>query len=206
MLKSINRTNKIERCLALLLGISVSEGISSVFTVGSTSFTMSEVFAPIVLVWLLVHNTRGLASFAHNIPIGYKMLFLVIILSIIPGMIYFMSTKILYRYLVGIIYLLIILTMAIDAFLLREQKDDIIKGLLVGFIANIIFVLVCFTAFKHGSVITLRYFIQRDGFYAPILSFRSQGFFLEPSHFIRYVGTVVFVIMSMSKVKVSIIK
>ena len=202
----IRKHIKAEKTIAFLLGLLVSEGVSSAFSFGSTTFTLAEVLSPVFLFILCLRNPQGLSSFIRCVPLGFKLFFLAVILSIISGLAYFFSIEILYRYAVGVIYLLIILTTAIDVFLLRNLHGDICKGLLVGLLANAAFSLVCYIAFQRGIVITLREEVGRAAFFAPKSTFRSQGFFLEPSHFIRYVGTVVLIVLSSVRIRHSLVR
>ena len=206
MVESISGESRSDKVFAFLLGLFVSEGITSVFSFGSTLFTLSEVFSPILLVFLCLKDKKRIVSFIRCVPLGFKVFFIAIVGSIIPGLIYFMSFDIIYRYCVGLIYLLIVLTTAINAFIFRKSKDAIIKGLYVGLVGNVLYTILCYVAFWNGILITLEYTIPRAGFYAPAASFRSQGFFLEPSHFIRYVGTVGLIVIASTKIRHSIFK
>ena len=201
MVKSISGESQSDKVFAFLLGLFVSENITSVFSFGNTLFTLSEVLSPILLLLLCLKNKNRIASFMRYVPSGFKLFFVAVVASIIPGLIYFMSVEIIYRYCVGLIYLLIVLTAAIDAFILRKSKDTIIKGVFVGLIGNMLYTVLCFIAFHNGILVTLKYVISRAGFYAPSASFRSQGFFLEPSHFIRYVGTVGLIVISSTEIR-----
>lgn len=206
MVKSISGENRSDKVFAFLLGLSVSENITSVFSFGSTSFTLSEVLSPILLIFLCLKDINRVASFMRCVPIGFKLFFAAVIVTIIPGLIYFMSVEIIYRYCVGLIYLVIVLTAAIDAFILRKSKDTIIKGIFVGLVGNMLYTILCFVAFHNGILVTLKYVIPHAGFYAPSASFRSQGFFLEPSHFIRYVGTVGLIVIASTEIRHSFFK
>ena len=206
MVKSISGENRSDKVFAFLLGLSVSENITSVFSFGSTSFNLSEVLSPILLIFLCLKDINRVASFMRCVPIGFKLFFAAVIVTIIPGLIYFMSVEIIYRYCVGLIYLVIVLTAAIDAFILRKSKDTIIKGIFVGLVGNMLYTILCFVAFHNGILVTLKYVIPRAGFYAPSASFRSQGFFLEPSHFIRYVGTVGLIVIASTEIRHSFFK
>ncbi len=203
MVKNISVENQSNKIFAFLLGLSVSEGISSVFSFGSTLFTLSEVLSPVLFVLLCIKDGRGIADFIRRVPIGFKIFFVVVVCSIIPGLIYFMSVDVIYRYFVGIIYLLIILTTAVDAFILRKSRDAIIKGLYIGLVVNVLYTVLCYAAFQSRTIITLSAVFSRAGFYVPRASFRSQGLFLEPSHFVRYVGTIGLVVISSIKIKKS---
>lgn len=203
---NIEKNKVIDKFLALLLGIGISEGITVLFYVGNTPFSFVEVLSPLITIYFCMRDRYALSRFIHSVSIGFKLFFLVIVASIIPGMIYFMSLFVLRRYLVGLIALVISLTAAFNAFMLNEQRQYIFRGIFVGFILNIVFSLVCFVGFQRGVVISLEEFIDRDSFYTPKYSFRAQGFFLEPSHFIRYVGSVVLLVMSSIRIKSSVIK
>ena len=200
------RNKVIDKFLAVLLGIGVSEGITVLFYIGNKPFSFVEVLSPLMTIYFCMRDRYALSKFIHRVPIGFKLFFLVIVASIIPGMIYFMSLFVLWRYLVGLIALVISLTAAFNAFMLNEQRQYIFRGIFVGFMLNIVFSLICFVGFQRGVVISLGEFIDRDSFYIPKYSFRAQGFFLEPSHFIRYVGSVVLLVISPIRIKSSIIK
>lgn len=206
MVKSISGESRSDKVFAFLLGLSVSEGITSVFSFGSTLFTLSEVLSLILFVFLCLKDKKMIASFIRCVPLGFKVFFIAVVGSIVPGLVYFMSVDIIYRYCVGVIYLLIVLTTAINAFMLRKSKDTIIKGLYVGLICNMLYTVLCYIAFQNDILITLEYAIPRAGFYAPTDSFRSQGFFLEPSHFVRYVGTVGLIVIASIEIRHSLFK
>ena len=141
--KDVGKKINIESFFAFLLGLSVFEGISVIFKVGSTQFTASEVLAPIVLVCILFRKKVDIGTFVKKIPIGFKLFFFIIIFSIIPGILNFGFGAI-YRYVVGLIYFLIILTVSVDVYLLKDYKDSLIKGLAFGVALNVLFSLVCY--------------------------------------------------------------
>ena len=191
----VNKKYKYEQILAFLLGISICEGISVVFSFGSTSFTFTEVLSPLVFIILFSKKNEHFFGFLKNIPLAFKLFFLIVIFSIIPGIIYF-GIEALYRYLVGIIYFFVVLTMAANVYMLKGNHSSLYKGMLWGLSLNILFSLVCYISFQAGAVISLENLFPRDNFFKPVLSFRSQGFFLEPSHFIRYFSSIVLILIA----------
>ncbi|MCD8373468.1 MAG: hypothetical protein LUD27_09250, partial [Clostridia bacterium] len=196
-----NPISKTDKVLGFILGLLVCEGISVVFTVGSTSFTLVELYSPLLCIWLCFHNQYALPDFFGAIPTGFKLFWLVLLFSIIPGLIYFMTFSVISRYLVGVIYFLIILTTAVDAYILRSVRSSIFAGIFAGILLNVIYTIICYISFNAGTVITLSNMISRDAFYVPVLNFRSQGFFLEPSHFIRFIISVGIIVLSEIKIK-----
>lgn len=201
-----NRKRKLDKFLAVLLGLSVSEGISAMFTIGSTTFTFAELISPLMCIFFCSRNGRILTSFIRTVPIGFKLFGAVIVLSIIPGLVYFMSISIVPRYIVGLVYLLIVLTTAIDAFYLSDLREKIILGIFIGLIINVLFSLICYVSFQRGVTISLNNLIGRNSFYVPLYSFRSQGFFMEPSHFSRYVISTIILVISTVKIRNFLIK
>lgn len=195
-----------DKFIAFLLGLSIFEGVSMFFSVGSTVFTFSEILSPLIFVGLCILKLYKLGSFIKNIPLGFKIFFIMILLSIVSGIAAFASGDAVIRYLVGLIYLFIVFTMAANVFMLNHAKKWIINGLFVGFLANIVFSLICCLSFNKGTVITLSNMFDREGFFVPVHRFRSQGFFLEPSHFIRYVASVFLILISAQRIKSVFVK
>ena len=200
------KNKSMDKFLAFLLGIGVSEGITVLFYLSNKPFSFIEVLSPLMFIYFCVRDGYALPRFIRSVSIGFKLFFLIIVASIIPGIIYFMSFSVIQRYMVGLITLIISLTAAFNAFILNKQRQYIFRGIFIGFILNIVFSLICFVSFQGGVVISLEEFFNRDSFYTPEYSFRAQGFFLEPSHFIRYVGSVVLLLVSSIRFKSSIIK
>ncbi len=192
---------KLDKFLAILLGISVSEGISAIFTIGNTTFTFAEVISPLIFIYFWFRDGRILTSFVRCVPVGFKLFFGVLAFSIVPGVVYFMSFSVVSRYVVGLIYFLIILTTAIDVFFLQDSRENIIYGVFIGLVLNIVYSLFCYINFQRGVIISLNSLIGRQSFYAPLYSFRSQGYFLEPSHFSRYVISIIIIIIATIKIK-----
>ena len=63
MVESISGESRSDKVFAFLLGLFVSEGVTSVFSFGSTLFTLSEVFSPILLVFLCLKDKKRIVSF-----------------------------------------------------------------------------------------------------------------------------------------------
>ena len=195
------KTSKGDAVLAFLLGISVCEGISMMFSVGNTSFSFAEVFSPLVFLFFCLTRLNEIVGFVRKIPIGFKLFAIIIVLSVIPGVVYFSSIAVMSRYVVGLISLFIVLTMAANIYVLKQSRDCVVKGLLIGVVLNTLFSIICYISFTRGEVITLSTVFPHPSFFVPGYNFRAQGFFLEPSHYIRFIATVLLVVVSQSKVK-----
>ena len=183
-----------ESFLAFLLGLSVCEGITTILSVGSTIFTFSEVISPIIFIFLVIKRSNTFLNFLRNIPLGFKLFFLLIIFSVFPCIARYGFDSI-YRFLVGFIYLILVFTMAANVYLLKEHKSSMLNGLTFGLGINLLYSLICYVAFNLGTTITLEGVFDREGFYTPTLLFRTQGFFLEPSHFIRFVAAIFLIVI-----------
>ena len=199
----IQEKTNFERFLAFMLGLSICEGISVVFSFGNTMFTISEVISPIIMFFLFLTKANEFSGLFKNIPTGFKLFFIIVIFSIVPGVLYF-GIDALYRYMVGLVYISIIFTMTVNVYVLRQSRHSMILGIAIGLVLNVIFSLICFFAFNSGKVISLEGVFPRDHFFTPTLTFRTQGFFLEPSHFIRFVGSVILIAIANIKIKNSI--
>ncbi len=203
---NVEKKYSIDRLLAFLLGIGVSEGITVLFYLSNKPFAFIEVLSPLMFMYFCMRDRHAFSRFLRSIPLGLKLFFLIIVLSIVPGIVYFMSVSVIPRYLVGLITLIISLTAAFNAFILKEQKQYIFRGLFIGLVLNVFFSVICFVSFQRGEIISLEKFFNRESFYTPEYSFRAQGFFLEPSHLTRYIGSVVLIVISSIKLKPPIIK
>ncbi len=199
-MEMIKEKTKFEGFLAFILGLSVCEGISVLISFGSTMLTVSEVISPLIMVLLMITRENRFFDFFRNIPLGFKLFFAVIAFSILPGMLFF-GWGAIYRYAVGMIYFIIVLSMAINVYALRNSRDSLFLGIAVGLTLNLIFSLICYISFNVGTVISLEGVFPRDHFFTPTLAFRAQGFFLEPSHLLRFIASVILIVMVNVNVK-----
>ncbi len=196
---------KIESIFAFILGLCVCEGVSMPFSVGSTAFTFGEILSPLILICLLFNKNNTFLSFFRKVPVGFKLFFLMILFSVVPGTImYGLGAS--YRFAVGLVYFFMVLSVAVNVYLLKDHKKYLFMGLAIGFGLNIALSLICYFSFRAGTVISLEQFIPRENFFTPTLTFRSQGLFLEPSHFVRFVSSVFLVLMANVSFKNSFLK
>ena len=199
------KIRKGDSAIAFLLGLSVCEGISRVFSVGNTSFSFAEVIASLCFVYFCFKRPGEVLSFFKKVPFGFKLFFIAILCSSFSAVIHFSSISVLGRYIAGMVYLAVILTVAIDVYVLRESKRHIFNGLALGLILNMLISVISYISFTRGNVISFETVFPQEGFYTPVQTFRSQGLFLEPSHFVRFVATVVLIIIANKQSKSGII-
>ncbi len=204
----LDKPIKLENIIAFLLGLGICERISIALHIGSTDFSFLEVFSPILFVFFIITRSSDVKSLIKNIPLGFKLFFGIVLFSVIPGLIYFRDVGIIYRYAMGLISFFIYFSTAANVFVLKDKKNFIIKGIVAGLIVNLVFSIVCFISYRFGNVFTLSKIplFAREYFYVPIYSFRSQGLFLEPSHFIRFFASVILIVIATLKTKNPIIK
>jgi preprotein translocase subunit Sss1 len=175
---------------AFLLGLLQAEGVSTLFKVGNTDISISQVYCVAMMFFLLFKRPNSVIFGFKKTPKLLIAFFTLCIFSILPGVLHFGSINVAYRYFVGLIQMFIAFTAFIVAISLRDQYRHILKGFLIGLMLNVIWSFIMYITFKAGHVITLNgIFISRLN-YIPIYSFRSQGLFLEPSHFIRFIISV----------------
>ena len=178
---------KIYCILAFVMGLSVFENISSVFVIGSTRFVFSLVYAVFLFIVLFFFDIKRMVSIFKAIPKSLLLFVIICIVSIMPGIVYFGSVSIIVRYLMGLISLILVILAVFDVIFLSEYRRFIVYGLFVGLLLNALISLFAYLSYKRGQVFTLQgFFPNTENFYVPMYSFRAQGFFLEPSHYLRF--------------------
>ena len=105
MLVEENQMEKkgVPALLMTILGLSLAGNIVYLFTVGSTHFTVAEIYSVLLFLYLIATKRIDWYRIASVIGIEFQLLCVIIIMSGIFAFITFMNVGLIYRYVVGII-------------------------------------------------------------------------------------------------------
>lgn len=183
--------------LAFLLGLFSATNIAYVYTVGNTHILVSEAYSVALLFVMIFYKRIKPASIVHTVPGGMKAFLGIIIFSAVPAVINFYDQAgVLTRYVVGVIYLCILLTIIIDVMCLFDFRRYIIYGIEMGIIINVILCIIQYIVYRSGIVFDILYKAFPQGaFHLSVYNFGAQGLFLEPSHLIWFLGMVLPIIL-----------
>ena len=194
--------HRLYHIMAFLIGLSICENVSIIFTVGHTSFGFSIVINSLIFIYFFIIEQSRVWNALKQIPLTLKIYVIICLLSIIPGMIYFETISIIGRFFVGIIALILVIFSLINTMLLSKYKASIFFGITVGILLNVLMSIGAYITFRNNNVFSLDTIFPHPGiFYVPRYSFRAQGLFLEPSHFLRFFISVVVLVIEYQREK-----
>ena len=181
----------VKSWLAFLQGIVIATDVVYLFAVGTTYFLISEVFSLGLFLYLLF--TKQIQKNQIRICFdNWLLLYLVyIFFSSLIAFARFLSVSLMYRYVVGVIMLVISLTSLINVVILFEKKEFIIKGIGLGIVLNFLFVAIDYLFWQSSSTpfMLLYNMFKQPNFARSIYGFQAQGLFLEASHMIHYMAS-----------------
>lgn len=200
----------IESYIAILLGIIVCNNVIYAFKINNTYINIAFIASIIIFLYLIIFRHKKLFKAIKNINIYFKIFIIICFLSVIP-MIIFCDNKSFYTsYITGIVYLIVTLTIYINVYFLKSEKEYIYKGLLYGFLLNVILSLIQYITYLAGSCFSLFEFFPQDAFqvcninlksamtmYIP--SYRAQGFFLETSYYMIFLASTIMLYRARTK-------
>jgi len=154
-----------------------------------------------LMVGLFFFKRGKMSGLIKFFPSGLKLYTIAILISIIYAVLVFQVnyTDLLLRYFKGFAIYGVMLIAFVCTIAMREKKEYIIKGLLIGFLVNIMLSVIQLITYRMGNVFTLFTYYPQDTFYIPIFRFRAQGFFLEPSHMLQYLTTTALLFLNRAK-------
>ena len=98
-----NNHKSLPAFLMAILGLSLAGNIIYLFTVGSTHFTVAEVYSVFLFLYLLATKRIDWHNVAVVTGIEFQLFCVMIILSGLFAFITFMNVALLYRYAVGVV-------------------------------------------------------------------------------------------------------
>lgn len=176
----------MNRLFAFLIGFLSANNIIYVFKVSNTTIKAIGVVAIIGLIYIAIRSEKISSPF-HMLPNSLRYFFLYVIMSFVPVLVF--NQDLIYQWAVGIVAMLIMASVTALVLLLYESyKEDIFKGIYVGFLVNALLILWGLYNHSRGISFTLDEFFPYESI-APVYlgtSYRGSGLFREPGHLMRY--------------------
>lgn len=203
MKKNFNK----KKIIATLIGFSLCNNIFYVFNRNNFYLNISNIISLLGLIYIIFHEKNKVFENFKKIDNSFKMFLAACILSIIPACISFSDNlSVLSSYFNGLpsLFLLLIEYYVIVSF--GENKNDIINGIKIGFIINLLVSILQYIYFIDGKIFTFFYNLfptpsfQVCGKYYVLNSmsnitttlkvyfYRAQGLFIETSYFTTFVA------------------
>jgi O-antigen ligase len=156
------------------------------------------VIGAVLLCFLLLFSLKKTINSIRFFPIYFIVFVILIFLSSISAVFAANNIQEFSTYIKGVVYFIgnsVIPLLVI--FALRDFYKPLLQGLAFGFVCNFIFSIMSMVIFYlSGNVVSLFYLFPNNYFYIPAENFRIQGFFLEPSHYMGFLLSVYFLLLS----------
>lgn len=184
--------SKLNAILMTILGVMMATDIIYIFSVGSTHFTVAEVYSVGLFLYLLAARKIDWKIVSQTVGLPFELFCVVIGLSGLLALITFLNVSLLYRFVVGVISFCICITAMIDAIVLFDYRSFFAKGCVIGIIVNSVFCVIQYLLYQANIPFTFLYdMFRQDSFHLNVYNFCAQGLFLEPSHMNQFLATVV---------------
>lgn len=190
---AIIRKKSINVILAWLLGFIVCNNVFYCFQGVSSNINISEVYSLFLLVFLIVQNSFKIPIGKINkyFESGMKIYSMMIYVLLIPSLLLFQSTSYAISPLKGAVAYLLILSTIIDVILLKDNKSNIIDGLKIGIVINILFSFFQLFCYLRGISFSLATWFPQIAFQENIYWYRAQGLFLETSYYAAFISITI---------------
>lgn len=183
--------SKLDAILMTILGVMMASNIIYMFSVGSTHFTVSEVYSVGLFLYLIAAHKIDWKIIFQTVGLPFELFCVVIALSGLLAFITFLNVSLLYRFVVGVISFCICFTAMIDAIVLFSYRSFFAKGCVIGIIVNSFFCVIQYLSYQANIPFTFLYdMFRQDSFHLNVYNFCAQGLFLEPSHMNQFLATV----------------
>lgn len=188
----------INEYLSLILGLIVCNNVVYLYQGNSTNINIASIYCFILFVFLIMQRNFSIpiGEFGNYLESGLKLYSLTVFVLFVPATILFISTKFYLSPLKGVIAYILIFFVALDVILLREYKEKIFQGLLVGFIINIALSFFQYYCYLRGSFFSLSTWFPQTAFQENIFMYRAQGVFLETSYFAAFISITIPIILT----------
>ena len=188
----IAEKSKLDAILMTILGVMMANDIIYIFSVGSTHFTVAEIYSVGLFLYLLAARKIDCKVVFKTVGLPFELFCVVIALSGLLAFITFLNFSLLYRFVVGVISCCICLTAMIDAIVLFDYRSLFVKGCVIGIIVNSVFCVIQYLSYQANIPFTFLYeMFRQDSFHLNVYNFCAQGLFLEPSHMNQFFATTV---------------
>lgn len=188
--------------LMTVLGLSMASNVVYFFTIGSTHFTFAEVYSVLLFIYLFAIKRINWCHISAVTGIEFQLFCAMIIASGLFAFATFLNTKLLYRYVVGVISFAICCTTLIDVISLFEYRQYFIKGCAIGMVINALICVVQYAFYQRNIPFNFLYdLFRQDSFHLNVYNFCAQGLFLEPSHMNQFLASVATIFLGMMGLK-----
>ncbi|MGL5435347.1 MAG: O-antigen ligase family protein [Lachnospiraceae bacterium] len=203
----------IYRFIAFIIGFLCCSNIFYLFKVGNTYIQIVFVLTSLVCVIYLFRRSKEFFQAIRNMNLFFRIYFILALLSII-NVILFMGFGYLETYIKGIISLTLTASLYLAVLFLKDYKKQLINGVYIGFISNMVYTIIQFIAYNHGITLSLYQLFPQKVFQVStfwlsnsfsnflgfnIYYFRPLGFFLETSYFVAFVISVILLVFNRGK-------
>ena len=214
---NIETYNKVEKFLAIFLGIIVCNNVAYALKVGRTYINVSFVYGIILFMFFIVFRKRNIKKCVKEINYSFRIYIIIALLSIVLAVVTFIDDiSLISSYFNGIIMLVLNLILYMDVLFLKDYKNYILKGLIIGFILNMLLSLIQYVTYNNGNYFSLYYFFPQPGFQINsyygantllqqtidtfnIYGYRAQGFFLETSYYMAFIAATSVILFAITK-------
>lgn len=214
---NIGTYNKVEKFLAFFLGIIVCNNVAYALKVGRTYINVSFVYGIIIFMFFIVFRKRNIKKCVKEINYSFRIYIIIALLSIVLAVVTFIDDiSLISSYFNGIIMLALNLILYMDVIFLKDYKKYILKGLIIGFILNMLLSLIQYVTYNNGNYFSLYYFFPQPGFQINsyygannflqqvadtfnIYGYRAQGFFLETSYYMAFIASTSIILFVITK-------
>lgn len=196
------RKSKLTAFYTAFLGFTLSSNIIYVFSVGSTYFTIAEVYSVALFIYLILARKVDWANVLNIMGLAFKLFCTAIAFTGVCAFITFLNISLMYRFMVGVISFCICLTTMVDVIVLFDYRISFAKGCIFGIVINGLICIIQYIFYQSNKPFTILYdLFQQDSFHLNIYNFCAQGLFLEPSHMNQYLATIVPIVIGFMGLK-----
>jgi len=214
----MDKKNKIN-LIPFLLGLICCQNIIYLFKVNNTYINIVQIFSFGLIVYYLITNKSKVLQSIKNTNKYFKLFYILIFFSLIQSSLLIITSFeniSIFVYFTGLITYFLAYCYYICVIYNKEHINDIVFGLKIGFIINIIVSLIQYIQYNNGLYFTLYNFFPQESyiisvmwenrFLAPIGStitpaFKASGLFLESSHYIAFYGIILLILLNFYKKK-----
>lgn len=183
------KISNIRKTLYLFLGIFIGNDVFYFFHTGSTYLNFTILISLLLVCVNFIYDQKLFKRTIHIIDKYVKYFFLLILISSFMSLLFF-GVQGLRSWLMGFMDLFFAFSVYVNAMMSDRFKNSLYKGILTGFLLNVGFSFFQFVLYRTGNHFTLATMFPNPAFQQNIYWYRSQGLFLETSHYLSYLSCV----------------
>lgn len=211
---------KVKRLLAFLQGLAICNNVLYIFNYNTFYLNISCLISLISLIYIFIMERKKISIYLKKIDMFFYLFLFCCLLSIVPMFFYFNNDfSLTNAFFNGMPSLVLIFIQYFTIIALYDCKKNMLYGILLGFIINILYSTLQYIFFQMNSVITLYNLFSNPAFQVPgnyfvlnstdkfmsafkIYTFRAQGLFLETSYFLTFIIGSILLVINLIKNKI----